>query len=82
MFPSLQGMLMLLQLGKTTMGVAANQETLYPARFLTWMNRTVLSSTDIPYGIHYLVNVTILSRIKSSPLHGFQQSFSALAFSA
>ena len=64
------------------MGVATNQETLSLARFLTWMNEPLLLSTDIPYGIHYPGSVTIVPCIKSSPLHGFQQSFSELALSA
>ena len=79
MFPSLPGMLILLQLSEMTVGVATNQET-PPFIFLAWVNGAVLSSTDIPYGIHYLVNVTILPHIKSSLLHGFQ--FSEFVFSA
>ena len=62
------------------MGVATNQETLSPARFLTWMNEPLLLSTDIPYGIHYLGSVTIVPCIKSSPLHGFQQFFFRISF--
>ena len=64
MFTLLQGMLMLLQLGETTVVVATNPDTLSSARFLAWMNGTVLSS-DTPYGIHYLGNSTT-HKIQSS----------------
>ena len=80
MFPSLPGMLILLQLGEMT--VCGYKPGDSPVRFLAWVNGAVMSSTDIPYGIHYLVNVTILPRIKSSLLQGFQQLFSEFVFSA
>ena len=51
-----------------------------PTRFLAWVNEAVLSSTDIPYGIHYLVNVTTYT-IQSSawvPAIVFQIHFLSL----
>ena len=68
-FPSLPGMRILLQLAEMTVGVAR-----LPIILLAWVNGAVMLST----GIHYL---TISPRIKSSLLHGFQQSFSKFVFS-